>query len=314
MRIIFFGSSRFGIPILEKLIGSKHEVKLCVTQPDKRKGRGLELKPTPIKEIALYNNINLLQPDNVNRAKVLDDIKNYKPALFVIVSFGQILGNSLLEIVDFPIGVHPSLLPKYRGASPVNHALLNGEEVTGVTIFKMNQKMDAGDIIASQEVGVKPDENALELSQRLSLVGAELLIKVILDIEEGEVNLISQDEDKASYAPKLKKQDGLINWEVPAIVIHNKVRALFPWPGSFTYYIKKGHKQLLKIWKSQCYSKEGEFFPGEILDITHEGIVVGTIEGSLLVKTVQPAGKQRMPAYAFMQGVRLDIGDKFISS
>lgn len=314
MNVVFFGSSKFAVPIFYKILESKHEIYLCVTQPDRKKGRGLEIKPTPIKEAAGYEKVKLLQPDDVNTPEVINEIGEYEADVFVVVSFGQILSKSLLERVKYALCVHPSLLPKYRGAAPVNYALLNGEEVTGVTVFRMNEKMDAGEIIDSEGVKIEPDENALELSSRLSQVGANLTVKVLDDIEASNFKLTPQDESRVSYAPKLKKQDGLISWDVPAIVIHNKIRALFPWPGSFTYYIKKGKRQLLKIWESQCYSKEGKFFPGEILDITREGIIVGTMEGSLLVKTVQPSGKQRMPGYAFVQGARLEIGDKFISS
>jgi len=314
MNLIFFGSGKFGVPIFESLSSCKHNVILCVTQPDRKKGRGLESKPTPIKEAAIYNEVKILQPENVNDNKFIQEISNYNAKTFVLISFGQILKKSLLEKTEYPIALHPSLLPKYRGASPINYALMNGEEVTGVTVFRMNEKMDAGDIIDSRSIKIKPDENALELSQRLSKVSADLLFKVLDKIEAGNVSFTPQNEDRVSYAPKLKKQDGFINWEMPAITLHNKIRALFPWPGSFTYFMKKENKILLKIWGSEWYSTEGKFSPGEILDITHKGIVVGTSEGSLLVKTVQPGGKQKMSAYNFVQGARISIGDRLVSS
>lgn len=312
MNIVFFGSSKFAVPVFEKiLMNHEHEVVLCVTKPDRRKGRGLKLKPTPIKESAQFNNVNLLQPEDVNDVKVIKKIQEYDPDAFVLVSYGSIIDKELLDIVGYPLAVHPSLLPKYRGAAPVNHALLNGEEITGVTVYKMNEEMDAGDIVETVEVEIRPDENALELSKRLSNLAGDLLIKVLDKIENNGVQLTPQNEDRASYAPRLRKEQGLIDWEAPAIAIHDKIRGLFPWPGCFTHFIKNGEEQLLKVWESECYSGEGSFNPGEILDIKHEGIVVGTSEGSLLLKTVQPSGKQRMDAYSFVQGARLEIGDKF---
>ncbi len=314
MNIVFFGSSAFAVPIFERLINSKHNVSLCVTQADKRKGRGMDLGTTPVKESALFNDIRLLQPLNVNNPKAIDKIINYKPDIFVVVAFGQIISQELLKKVKYPLGVHPSLLPKYRGASPVNNALLNGEEITGVTVFVMNERLDAGDIVKAREIKIRFNENALNLSKRLSIAGGNLLVNVLDDIEEENISLISQDEDRASYAPKLKKKSGLIDWEVSAVVIHNKIRGMFPWPGAFTYYDKKGSKELIKIKESECYSSGGKYDAGEILDITSKGIVVGTSDGSLLVKVVQPAGKQKMDAYSFVQGARLGIEDKFFSS
>jgi len=312
MKIIFFGSSLFSVPIFQKLIDSECNISLCLTQPDRPKGRGLELRPTPVKEVAIYNNIELLQPENVNDTKVIDKISSFNPDIFIVASYGQILSKSLLDKARYPVGIHPSLLPKYRGPAPVNYALLNGDEITGLTIFRMNDKMDAGDIIDSKIIEIDPSENALELSNRLSRLGADLTLKVLDDIDKNQVNFIMQDEDKASYTPKLKKEFGLIDWNQPSIVIHDKIRALFPWPGTFTYYKDRSDENLVKIWEGECYSQDGPYAPGEILDVTHKGIIVGTGEGSLLIKVIQPAGKQKMSSYAFAQGWRISTKDKFL--
>lgn len=312
MRIVFFGSSKFSVPILKKLINSKHDVFLCVTQPDKRKGRGMEYKSTYVKKAADYNKLKTIQPVYVNKPDVINEIISLEPDAFIVASYGQILNKKLLEKVSYPIGVHPSLLPKYRGASPVSRAILNGEELTGVTIFMINEEMDAGNIIEKKVTEIMPQDNALELTEKLSRLGADLLLKVLDDIEKKDFKLIPQDENRVSYAPKLTKKDGFINWDEPAITIHDKVRAMFPWPGAYTYYYKNKEKRQLKIWESECYSSEGQFKPGEILDIIHEGIVVGTSEGSVLLKTVQDEGRQKVSSYAFVNGARLSIGDVFI--
>ncbi len=313
MRIIYFGSSEFSGKILEGLKDSGDEIVRVVTQPDRRKGRHLVLSPPPVKVVAQASGLTIFQPENVNTAEVEERLKSLEPHLFIVAGYGQILKETLLKIPKlYPINVHDSLLPKYRGAAPINSALLNGETITGITIFKMTKDMDAGDILLSESLPIYIDDNFATLSERLSKLGLELLLVALEMIRTGKASFIPQDEKFISFAPKLKKEDGLVDWRLTAPQLHNRIKALIPWPCCYTYLEGK----LIKLWSSKLgeYPSAAVGEPGAILDVNKEdGIKVMTGDGELIIRELQPEGKRRMTVEEFIAGHRVSQGMKFIS-
>lgn len=324
MKIIFFGTSGFAVPSLTKIYHSPHKIETVVTQPDRRSGRGLKVCFTPVKEKSLSLRLNVQQPEDIvgenstegqarlNDKETLDLIRSKDSDVFVVVSYGKILSSEILTMPNLlTINLHGSLLPKYRGAAPINRAIINGENKTGVTVIKMIEKVDAGDILSSIEVNINPDETAVELEARLSWIGAELLLDTLNRIEKGEVSFIPQDELKVSYAPKLKKIDGLINWNKSAYQIHNQVRGMTPYPGAFTIIEENGVKKILKIWQTSiAINSEGTsgFETGAITKVSKDGIIVQTGDGKLLLKELQVEGGRRISSCQFAMGHRMDIG------
>jgi len=300
MRIVFFGSSDFAVDVLEKLAGNE-EVCLVVTQPDRQKGRALKTASTPIKSKAEKLGIKVFQPVKVNSEESISALKNINADLFVVVSFGQILSGKALSLPRlYCLNVHASLLPLYRGAAPINRAIANGEKETGVTIMRMNEKMDEGDIILKEKLRIREDDDAVALSKKLSAKGAGLLADAIGLIKNERVEFIAQDSAKATYAPKLKKEDGLIDWKYGADEICNRIRAFVPWPGCFIYLDKK----ILKIWKAcpagHLIDKKPE--PGTVLEAGKKGISIETGKGVLRIEELQLEGSRRMTAEEFLAG------------
>ena len=310
--IVFFGSSEFAVPSLRALIAGGYKVSCVVTQPDRQKGRGLSLAPTVIKTVAEESNLKIYQPQRINIPEAIKFLKDLNPDLFVVISYGQILSREILEIPKtFSINAHASLLPKYRGAAPINRALINGERTTGVTLMKMTEKMDAGPIILQKNAEIDDEADYLTLEAKLSQVAAELLVDSLKPIEKGNYKLRDQDEGSVSFAPKLKKEDGCIDWDKPAADIYNLIRGCVSWPGAFTYYQGK----LLKIYKagvSLQVSKFASSVPGEILEASKEGIVVSTGRGNISIKELQIAGKRRMRAEEFISGHKISAGEVLI--
>lgn len=300
MKIVFFGSSDFAVPVFEAL-KSKEEVILVVTQPDRKKGRTLKLSSTPIKEVASKYGLKIFQPDNVNSEDSIKRLKEFEADIFVVVSFGQILRKEILDIPGFySLNIHASLLPKYRGASPINWAIANGEKETGVTVIKMNERMDEGDVLSKKEISVSPYEDAVSLSRKLSRAGASLLLESIESIKSSAAKFVRQDDSKASCAPKLKKEYGVIDWNWDAEKICNRVRAFVPWPGCYTSLSKK----ILKIWKVTSISDRDfpEAKPGTVLEMSNAGILVGAGKGLVRVEELQLEGRRRMNAVEFIRG------------
>lgn len=319
MKIIFFGSSGFAVPILEELVKSE-EVILAVTQPDREKGRSLKITPTAVKLKAEELGIKAFQPQQVNAKESIEFLKKFNADLFIVASFGQILSKAILDLPKlYCLNVHASLLPKYRGAAPVSWAIANGEKETGVTIIRMNEKMDEGDIISKATLPLDLQDDAIILSEKISEKGIGLLLDVIRLIGGDEIEFTSQDNSEATYAPKLKKEDGLINWEKSADEIYNRVRAFVPWPGCFTYLNGK----MLKIWKAGPAHLSGELGvspdrwikdkPGAILEINKNGILVKTGKGLLKIEELQSEGSRRMTAEEFIAGHKnFSCGDSFL--
>jgi len=307
VKIVFFGTSEFAMTVLHRLIDSKHKVLAVVTQPDRQKGRRLKVSPPPTKVLAMTRDIPVYQPLDASGNDSAAYLKKLDADLFVVVAFGQILKKEILEIPKiFSVNIHSSLLPKYRGAAPTNWAIINGDRTIGVTIIKMNEKMDAGDIILKKEMAIDPDDTNITLSERLATLGADALEETIELIESGRIKSVKQDDSVATLAPKLKKEDGLINWKEPAINIHNKVRGLLPWPGAYTHF--KG--KILKILKTEVLESENDKgSSGEVVDIIrHKGIVVKAGEGRILIKYVQIEAKRPFDTDAFLCGHKLELG------
>ena len=307
MKIIFFGTSGFAVPSLIKLNESKHEISLIVTQPDRKKGRDLSLGQSPVKAQAKKLKLAVHQPENASGAETINLIKKKTADLFVVAAFGQLLKKELLSLPRlYSINLHASLLPKYRGAAPINWAVINGEKKTGVSIIKMNEKMDEGDVILSKEIDIHPKDTSQALDKKLSELGADTLLEAIALMEKRTAKPVKQDETLASYAAKLKKKDGLIEWKKPAGDLHNRVRGLLPWPTAFTYWNKK----ILKIYKSEVALGGSDSEPGRIVSFNKEGIVVKTGSGNLVIVELQLEGSKRMDAASFLRGRSLKVGDK----
>ncbi len=309
MRIVFFGTSPFARPSLEAILESRHNILAVITQPDRKKGRNLVVTSPPVKVLALKHNLKVHQPDRISSPDFIEILKNYKADIFAVVSFGQILKKEVLKIPKhFCLNLHGSLLPKYRGPAPINWVIINGESISGVTVIKMEEKVDRGDILLKKEVKIEPNDNALTLSDKLSKIGAQLLVQALNLIETGKIYFTPQDEQQVTSAPKLKRSDGLINWQEEAVKIHNKTRGLFPWPGTFVNFNGK----ILKIVETEISELEKDIKedPGTIVDIRDEGFIIQTGKGLILIKQVQLEGSRVMSAKQFSLGHRIKTGMK----
>ncbi len=308
MKIIFFGTSAFAVSSLKALAGSRHKIVAVVTQPDRPKGRNLVLKPPVIKEIASSLNIPILQPAKASDTESIKRLREFNADLFVVVSFGQLLSEELLAVPkQFTVNLHASLLPKYRGAAPINWAIINGEKTTGVTVFRLVKKMDAGDIISEKTVEIVETDNAMTLSEKLSEEGSKLLVDTVDSIELGRSVFKKQDDTLVTFAPRLKKEEGRIDWQLSAMEIHNRVRGFLPWPSAFTQFNKK----MLKILESEvCDCPDARGCPGKIIEIRQgSGIIVMTGNGCVVLKSLQLEGSRPMEFMDFVNGHPMQPGD-----
>ena len=264
---------------------------------------------TDVKALALQAGLKVFQPENINSPASVELLKGLNADLFVVVAYGQLLAQEVLDIPKvFPLNIHASLLPKYRGAAPINWAIIRGEKISGVTIMQVIKKMDAGAIIMQQDIAINHDDDSVSLESKLRDLGAELLLKSIAIIKNKDYKLIPQDEKNVSFAPKLKKSDGLINWQKPAEEINDLIRGALPWPGAFTHY--KG--KLLKIYKADVVQRTGlSAGAGEILNISKAGLEIVTGKGVLVVRELQIEGKRRMKVEEFAAGHKIFPGDNF---
>ena len=298
IRIIFMGTPEFALPSLKALIKEKYNIVGVITQPDRPRGRGRKLQPPPVKVLATDYNLPVIQPENASDKNFLNFLKEKKPDLIVVVAYGQILKKELLDIPPLGvINVHPSLLPKYRGAAPIQWAIMNDDTVTGITIIKMIEKMDAGPILLQKEVPILTDETAGHLHDRLAEISSELLINAIKGIVNGSIKEIPQDESKATYAPKIDRSLSLIDWTRPAKEISAKIRALDPWPGAFSKIKGKEIKLFSSSVLDENY-KKGD--PGDIYGFDKKGLIVETGKGLILIKELQAPGRKRLTASEFL--------------
>ncbi len=306
LRILFMGSAEFAVPSLDALLHSRHEVVEVVTQPCKPAGRGMQMRECAVAAFAEGLGLSLYQPRSVRKADPLDHFRALSPDLIVVVAYGKILPAKLLAIPPMGcINVHASLLPKYRGAAPINWAIAHGERETGVTTMFINEELDSGDMLLSASTPIDEIESARDLHDRLAPMGAELLIETIEGLIGGSVKPKPQDHSQATYAPIIKKEDGRIDWSKDAAEIFNRIRAFTPWPGSFTTL--QGKK--LSVFEAAPLEMEHGEAPGTILDACgHALVACGS--GALSLLEVQLEGKKRMPAAAFLCGHKLEKGER----
>ena len=304
MRVVFFGTAEFAVPSLEALVARGHAVVRCVTQPDRPQGRGLRLEPSPVKQVALRLRVPLLQPERLS-ASALEDVQ---ADVGVAVAYGQLIRRDVLSRPAHGVlGIHPSLLPKYRGAAPVAWALLNGDTVTGMTIFRLNERLDAGEILVQEHLAIEPHEPADALTRRLAALGAQCLLRALELIEGGAAAYAPQDEAQATSAPKLTKTQGRIDWSAPAEAIERIVRATIPWPGASTAW----RGEPLKIWSAAAGRAGQPAPPGTVVSTDGGLLAVSAGQGVLQIAEVQPPGGRRMTVKEFLAGHPVKEGERF---
>ncbi len=322
MKVIFMGTPDFAVPALKALAESpQHTVSLVVTQPDKPKGRSSQPIPSDVKVCAAEYGIPVFQPKRIREPEAVERLRAEQADIIVVAAFGQILSKEILDMPRYGcINVHGSLLPKYRGAAPIQWAVLNGEKEAGNTIMQMNEGLDTGDILTQESVELDPEETAGTLYDKLSAMGGSLLLRTMEEIEKGTITPVPQEESKSCYARMLRKDMGWIDWNRSAVSIGNLVRGMNPWPCAYT----KWNGKLLKIWMAVPvtaenltalgYSADGREFrdaePGTVMFVTKNILVIQTGDGLLSLKELQLEGKKRMPVSDFLMGVRIQTGDK----
>lgn len=306
-RIVFMGTPEFAVPSLEILVRNRYPVVGVVTQPDRPRGRGKQTAPPPVKAFAEAQRLVLLQPERVKDPAFLEAFRNLAPDLVAVAAFGQLLPREMLDLPPLGcINVHPSLLPKYRGAAPLNWTIIQGETRTGVTIMRMDEGMDSGDILLQEETPVGSGETFGELHDRLARMGAELLLKTVRMTEEGTVRRTPQDHAAATFAPRLKKEDGLIDWSRGAAEIVRRVRGLSPSPCAYTFLQGK----TLRIFSAAGREAPADRAPGTAGAATAEGLPIAAGDGIVFLREVQMEGRKRMPVGDFLRGCRLQPGDR----
>lgn len=310
MRVLFWGTPEFAVESLKALIDSNHEVVGVITQPDKPKGRGQKVQPPPVKEEALKHGIPVFQPEKIkNNPEILDTIKKLNPDISVVVAYGKILPEEIINIPKYKtINVHASLLPKYRGAAPIQRAIMEGDEETGVCIMEIVKELDAGDVYQCRKVKINPDDDIITLHDKLAKEGADLLIEVLNKIEKGQITKTPQDHSNATYAKPIEKEEGKIDWKRPAKDIFNQIRALKVWPKAFTEF----RGQQIKILDATIVNCEKKADAGEIIKASDkEGIMVATGDGCLLIKTLQFPNSKPISSQEAVRGYRIREGEKF---
>ena len=297
------GTPDFAAGSLKSLIEAGYEISAVITQPDRPKGRSGAPVFSPVKEVAVAAGIPVLQPERIKRPEETAKLLEYPADIYVVAAFGQILSKEILEQPKYGcINVHASLLPKYRGASPIQRVILDGEKETGITIMQMNEGLDTGDILYQKKYELAPDETFETLHDRLMDLGGQALLEALPLIEESKITPVTQDDSLSCYAPLIKKEDGLIDFKKTAVQIDAQIRAFNPWPGAFTRLEGK----TLKIWEASLCEKSGK--PGEIIDVDKNSFTVACSEGSIRVMSLQAEGKKRMDTSAFLLGNKLSSG------
>ncbi|MFR6514857.1 Methionyl-tRNA formyltransferase [uncultured Clostridium sp.] len=308
MRIIFMGTPDFSVGTLEALVEAGHEVCLVVTQPDKPKGRGKEMQYTPVKEAALKYGIEVYQPRRIREAECVEKLRQYNADIMVVIAFGQIIPKEILEMVPYGcVNVHASLLPKYRGAAPIQWSIIDGEAVTGVTTMQMDEGLDTGDMLLKTEVPITAEETGESLHDKLAKAGAALCVETLAKLQEGSIVPEKQGESPTAYAKMLDKKLGNIDWTKSAVEIERLVRGLNSWPSAYTYWNKK----VVKIWKASVTDENSNEQVGTVVKVEKDGFYVQTGNGLLKVLELQIPGKKRMDAGAFLRGYTIEPGEVF---
>lgn len=305
MRIVFMGTPEIAVPSLERLISDGHDLCAVVTQPDRPKGRGKKLAFSPVKEAAMRHELEILQPEKASKPDFLDRLRELNPDLIVVIAFGQILRKEVLDLPKYGcVNVHVSLLPKYRGAAPINWAIINGEEKTGVTTMFMDEGLDTGDIIKTREFSLDDEINAGQLHDIMMEEGADVLSQTVKAIEDGTAERIRQNDDESTYAPMMDRNLGHIDFKKSAVSIHNLVRGTVPWPGAWC----ESPYGKIKIWKTRIGQGQTDREPGTIVSVDKQGIEVACGMGMLLIEEIQMPNKKRMHVSEYIKGNNIEIG------
>ena len=305
MRIVFMGTPEIAVPSLERLISDGHDLCAVVTQPDRPKGRGKKLAFSPVKEAAMRHELEILQPEKASQPDFLDRLRELNPDLIVVIAFGQILRKEVLDLPKYGcVNVHVSLLPKYRGAAPINWAIINGEEKTGVTTMFMDEGLDTGDIIKTREFSLDDEINAGQLHDIMMEEGADVLSQTVKAIEDGTAERIRQNDDESTYAPMMDRNLGHIDFKKSAVSIHNLVRGTVPWPGAWC----ESPYGKMKIWKTRIGQGHTDREPGTIVSVGKQGIEVACGMGMLLIEEIQMPNKKRMHVSEYIKGNNIEVG------
>lgn len=305
MNVVFMGTPDFAVPTLESLVKNGHNISLVITQPDKKSGRGKKLTSPPVKDKALELGLEVFQPKNVNNSESIEFLKRKNPDVIIVVAYGQILKESILHIPKYGcINVHASLLPKYRGAAPINWAIINGENISGVTIMYMDKGLDTGDMILKKEIPINEKDTAGDLHDKLMYVGADALIEALEQIKNGTFIRESQNHELSTYASMMDKTLGLINWNKNGKDIVNLIKGVNPWPGAYLDY--KGNK--IKVFETEIINRFENYENGEIIKVNDEGIFINANDKCIIVKEIQFPGKRKMKVHEFLKGNELEEG------
>lgn len=307
MKILFMGTPDIASGCLQKLIDEKYDIIGVVTQPDKEVGRGKKIVFSPVKTVAIENNLPVYQPIKAREESFINEIKSLEPDVVVVVAYGQILSKEFLDIPKYGcINVHVSLLPKYRGAAPINWVIINGEEKTGVTTMYMDEGLDTGDIILQSEFDLNNQITAGELHDLMTVEGSKVLCETLDLIKKGEAKRIPQNHEEFTYAPMMNKELGHIDFSKTAKEVHNLVRGVNPWPSAYTTYMDKK----IKVWETKVLDEKSDLEPGTIIKVDQDGIRVSTSDNVLLITQIQMPNKKRMEVKEFIKGNSLEIGTK----
>ena len=305
MRVIFMGTPDFAVPSLQALL-TRHEVVAVVTQPDKPKGRGKKLQPTPVKAVALEHGIPVLQPVRIKRPEEVEKLKQYPADIYVVAAFGQLLSQEILDIPEFGcLNIHASLLPKYRGASPIQHVIIDGEEKTGITIMQMDAGLDTGDMLYQKEIVISPKDTYASLHDKLMVLGGEAIVEALPLLEQGKLVPRKQEDALSCYAHLIDKTMGELDFTKSAEILDRLIRGLNPWPSAYTTY----HGKQLKVWEAEPVKSPKAGKPGEILAVEKDAVLVAAGSGALRITSLQLSGKKRMSAHDFLLGVRMTPGE-----
>ncbi len=306
MRLVFLGTPEFAVPSLERLAARGHEILAVYTQPDRPKGRGQQVAESPVKQAALRLGLEVRQPERIRRPEVVTELAALSPQAMAIVGYGQIIPQAIIDIPALGIiNVHASLLPKFRGAAPVQWSVARGEPITGVTTMRIDAGLDTGDFLLQRETPIGPEEDAIALSRRLSAMGADLLVETLDGLARGAITPLKQDSTRATLAPILRKEDGLIDWNWTAREVYNRVRGFVPWPGAHTVF----RGQSLLIWKSRVAEEQAAGPPGSMTVVGRRLVVACGGGTTVELLEVQVEGRKRIDAAAFLNGQRVHPGE-----
>lgn len=306
MKIVFMGTPDFAAGALKSLIEAGHEITAVVTQPDKAKGRSQELLPPPVKVVALEHGIPVLQPVRIKRPEEVEKLKQYPADIYVVAAFGQILSQEILDIPEFGcLNIHASLLPKYRGASPIQHVIIDGEEKTGITIMQMDAGLDTGDMLYQKEIVISPKDTYASLHDKLMVLGGEAIVEALPLLEQGKLVPKKQEDALSCYAHLIDKTMGELDFTKSAEILDRLIRGLNPWPSAYTTY----HGKQLKVWEAEPVKSPKAGKPGEILAVEKDAVLVAAGSGALRITSLQLSGKKRMSAHDFLLGVRMTPGE-----